>query len=83
MGHRGAPARGGRGGFGAKVTPPSSLLLLGIVDDAPAASTDAPAEKPARRGRTRKGSAGTDVATDGAKPARTRVPRPKKDSPAP
>ena len=83
MGHRGAPARGGRGGFGAKVTPPSALLLLGIVDDAPAASTDAPAEKPARRGRTRKGSAGTDVATDGAKPARTRVPRPKKDSPAP
>ncbi|HEX7546251.1 MAG TPA: hypothetical protein VF368_05960, partial [Gemmatimonadaceae bacterium] len=80
MGHRGAPARGGRGAFGAKAAPPSNLLLLlGVVDDSPAVSAGTPAEKPARRGRARKADAGTD----GAKPARTRVPRPKKDSTTP
>jgi hypothetical protein len=40
MGHRGAPARGGRGGFGAgKAASPGSLLLLGVVDDTPSVST--------------------------------------------
>jgi hypothetical protein len=73
MGHRGAPARGGRGAFGAKAAPPN-LLLLGVVDDAPAAD----AEKPARRSRARKEEAGTDADGTEEKPARTRVPRPKK-----
>ena len=76
MGHRGAPARGGRGGFGGKPSgAPPNLLLLGVVDDAPSAE----AEKPARRGRARKEDAGVEGATE-EKPARTRVPRPKKTS---
>ena len=83
MGHRGAPARGGRGAFGGKTSPSPSLLLLGIVDDSPVASPAAPAEKPARRSRARKGDAGTGAGAAGAKPARTRVPRLKKESPTP
>ena len=83
MGHRGAPARGGRGGFGGKVAgPPPNLLLLGVVDDTPAASADESADKPSRRGRgrARKGDAPDEPGADGEKPARTRVPRPKKAS---
>ena len=37
-----------------------------------------PAEKPARRSRARKGDAGTGGRSGRSKPARTRVPRPKK-----
>ena len=83
MGHRGAPARGGRGAFGAKVTATApNLLLLGVVDDAPAAGADDGAEKPGRRGR---GRARKDDGADAAgaadeKPARTRAPRAKKAS---
>jgi hypothetical protein len=80
MGHRGAPARGGRGAFGAKAAAPPNLLLLGVVDDAPAAGADDAAEKSGRRGR---GRARKDDGADGAgeeKPARTRVPRAKKAS---
>ena len=77
MGHRGAPSRGGRGAPAAKVAP--NLLLLGVVDDAPAADTD-DAEKPGRRGRgrARKDDGAEDQGTDGEKPARGRVPRAKK-----
>ena len=79
MGHRGAPARGGRGAFGGKVAaPPSNLLLLGVVDDSPAAGADA--AKPARRSRARKDDAGTESGAADEKPARTRVPRPRKPS---
>jgi hypothetical protein len=75
MGHRGAPARGGRGGFGGKpASAMPNLLLLGVVDDTPAAE----AEKPARRSRARKEEAGSDADATDEKPARTRVPRPKK-----
>jgi uncharacterized protein (TIGR00288 family) len=89
MGHRGAPARGGRGAFGGKAAgPPPNLLLLGIVDASPVAvavavaSADDASDKPARRsrGRARKDDAGTESGADGEKPARTRVPRPKKTS---
>jgi uncharacterized protein (TIGR00288 family) len=83
MGIRGAPARGGRGAFGGKVaaTPPN-LLLLGVVDDSPAAGADASADKPARRsrGRARKDEAGTESGAADEKPVRTRVPRPRKPS---
>ena len=82
MGHRGAPARGGRGAFGAKGAAPSpNLLLLGVVDDAPAAADDA-ADKSGRRsrGRTRKDEGAEDAGAEDAKPARTRVPRGKKAS---
>ena len=79
MGRRGAPARGGRGAFGGKVAaPPSNLLLLGVVDDSPAAGADA--AKPARRSRARKDDAGTESGAADEKPARTRVPRPRKPS---
>ena len=79
MGHRGAPARGGRGAFGGKVAaPPSNLLLLGVVDDSPVAGADA--AKPARRSRARKDDAGTESGAADEKPARTRVPRPRKPS---
>jgi hypothetical protein len=79
MGHRGAPARGGRGAFGGKVAaPPSNLLLLGVVDDSPAAGADA--AKPARRSRARKDDAGTESGAADERPARTRVPRPRKPS---
>jgi hypothetical protein len=78
MGHRGAPARGGRGGFGGKpASAMPNLLLLGVVDDAPAAE----AEKPARRSRARKEEAGTAADATDEKPVRTRVPRPKKTIP--
>ena len=83
MGIRGAPARGGRGAFGGKVaaTPPN-LLLLGVVDDSPAAGAEASADKPARRsrGRARKDEAGTESGAADEKPVRTRVPRPRKPS---
>ena len=81
MGHRGAPARGGRGAFGGKTAgPPPNLLLLGVVDDAPAAP--AIVSKPARRssGRVRKDDTAVESGAD-EKPARTRVPRAKKVSP--
>ena len=53
MGHRGAPARGGRGGHGAKAaTLSADLLLLGVVDDAPPAEEDRP--KRPRRSRAKK-----------------------------
>ena len=79
MGRRGAPARGGRGAFGGKVAaPPSNLLLLGVVDDSPAAGADA--AKPARRSRARKDDAGTESGAADERPARTRVPRPRKPS---
>jgi len=79
MGHRGAPSRGGRGAPAAKVAP--NLLLLGVVDDAPAADTD-DAEKPGRRGRgrARKDDAAEGQNADGEKPSRGRVPRAKKAS---
>jgi uncharacterized LabA/DUF88 family protein len=52
MGHRGAPARGGRGAFGAKGAAASpNLLLLGVVDDAPEASAADAEKKPSRRSR--------------------------------
>ena len=83
MGHRGAPARGGRGAFGGKAAAlPSSLLLLGVVEDAPAAGAAAPAEKPARRGRVRKDESGSGAGAADGKPARTRAPRAKKASPS-
>jgi uncharacterized protein (TIGR00288 family) len=81
MGHRGAPARGGRGGFGGKVAAPSAnLLLLGAVDGPSVAAPEA--EKPARRGRARpkKDEGGTEAAAADEKPARTRTPRAKKAS---
>jgi hypothetical protein len=59
-------------------------LLLGVVDDGPAAGSEAAAEKPARRGRGRtRGDANATDAEAGAteeKPARTRTPRAKKSS---
>ncbi len=82
MGHRGAPARGGRGGFGGKATGAMpNLLLLGVVDDTPAAAADDSADKPRRSGRVRakKDDAAAETTAD-EKPARTRVPRPKKAS---
>jgi uncharacterized LabA/DUF88 family protein len=81
MGHRGAPARGGRSAFGGKTAAMPNLLLLGVVDDSPAASVADSAEKPGRKGRGR--AKKDDVATapaPAAKPARTRAPRPKKAS---
>jgi uncharacterized protein (TIGR00288 family) len=80
MGHRGAPARGGRGGFGGKPGAPPNLLLLGVVDDTPAAP--AVESKPARRssGRVRKDDTAVESGAD-EKPARTRTPRAKKVSP--
>jgi uncharacterized protein (TIGR00288 family) len=83
MGHRGAPARGGRGAFGGKTAgPPPNLLLLGVVDDAPSAGADDAAGKPSRRGRgrVRKDDAPAEAGAADEKPARTRVPRPKKAS---
>ncbi len=82
MGHRGAPARGGRGGFGGKATGAMpNLLLLGVVDDTPAAAADDSAGKPRRSGRVRakKDDVVAETSAD-EKPARTRVPRPKKAS---
>ena len=82
MGHRGAPARGGRGAFGGKVAGAMpNLLLLGVVDDTPAAAADDSADKPRRSGRARakKDDAAGETGAD-EKPARTRVPRPKKAS---
>jgi uncharacterized protein (TIGR00288 family) len=82
MGHRGAPARGGRGGFGGKAAGAMpNLLLLGVVDDTPAAAADDSAGKPRRSGRVRakKDDAAAETTAD-EKPARTRVPRPKKAS---
>ncbi len=77
MGHRGAPARGGRGGFGGKPSgPPPNLLLLGAVDDAPSAPA-ADAKPPRRSGRVKKDEAAPDSAAE-EKPARTRTPRAKK-----
>ncbi len=80
MGHRGAPARGGRGGFGGKPSGAPNLLLLGVVDDTPAAP--AVESKPARRssGRVRKDDTAVESGAD-EKPARTRTPRAKKVSP--
>jgi hypothetical protein len=80
MGHRGAPARGGRGAFGGKPSAPPNLLLLGVVDDTPAAAASDDA-KPARRGRG-KPRKEDDAGEAGAeeKPARTRTPRAKKAS---
>jgi len=52
MGHRSAPARGARGGFGAKAGPPPGLLLVGVVDDAPAADGEKP--KRVRKSRAKK-----------------------------
>jgi hypothetical protein len=53
MGPRGAPARGGRGGFAAKTAaPPAHLLLLGVVDDAPPAEEEKP--KRPRKPRAKK-----------------------------
>jgi uncharacterized protein (TIGR00288 family) len=82
MGHRGAPARGGRGGFAGKVAGAMpNLLLLGVVDDTPAAVADDSADKPRRSGRVRaKKDDATAETTADEKPARTRVPRPKKAS---
>jgi uncharacterized protein (TIGR00288 family) len=79
MGHRGAPARGGRGGFGGKPSgPPPNLLLLGIVDDAPASGNGSADAKPARKsGRVRKEDADVESGAED-KPARTRTPRAKK-----
>ncbi len=54
MGPRGAPARGGRGGF-AKPTPPPGLFLLGVVDDTPAAEAVTP--KRVRKPRAKKAPA--------------------------
>jgi uncharacterized LabA/DUF88 family protein len=82
MGHRGAPARGGRGAFGGKTAAPMpNLLLLGVVDDTPAAAADESADKPRRSGRVRvkKDDVAGDTTAD-EKPARTRAPRPKKAS---
>ncbi|MFI5232120.1 MAG: NYN domain-containing protein [Gemmatimonadales bacterium] len=83
MGHRGAPARGGRGAFGGKAAAAMpNLLLLGVVDDTPVASIDDSARKPRRsgRGRARTDDAADDTTAD-EKPARTpRVPRAKKAS---
>ncbi len=80
MGHRGAPARGGRGGFGGKPAGAMpNLLLLGVVDDTPAAA--AAEAKPARRsGRVRKEDTTLESGAD-EKPVRSRVPRAKKASP--
>ncbi len=77
MGHRGAPARGGRGGFGAKAAGPPPNLLLGMVDETPAPSVDESAEKPGRRGRgrARKDDGADETAADDEKPARTRTPQ--------
>ncbi len=85
MGHRGAPARGGRGGLGGKAAAPRpNLLLLGVVDDGPPAGSDTAAEKPARRarGRSRADSDATDAEAGPSdeKSARTRTPRAKKAS---
>ena len=77
MGHRGAPARGGRGGFGGKPSgPPPNLLLLGVVDDAPAAPA-VESKPPRRSGRAKKDDVEPDAAA-AEKPARTRTPRAKK-----
>jgi uncharacterized protein (TIGR00288 family) len=77
MGHRGAPARGGRGGFGGKPSgPPPNLLLLGVVDDAPSAPA-AESKPPRRSGRVKKDEAAPDSAAE-EKPARPRTPRAKK-----
>ena len=79
MGHRGAPARGGRGGFAGKPSAPPNLLLLGVVDDTPA--VPAAEAKPARRsGRVRKDEAPAEAGAAEEKPARTRTPRAKKAS---
>ncbi|MCX5756537.1 MAG: NYN domain-containing protein [Gemmatimonadetes bacterium] len=51
MGPRGAPPRGGRGSGGAaRNAPPPELLMVGVVDEPPAAA----AEKPARPRRPRR-----------------------------
>jgi uncharacterized protein (TIGR00288 family) len=53
MGHRSAPARGGRGGFGAKAAAPSAdFLLVGVVDDSPPADEEKP--KRVRKPRAKK-----------------------------
>jgi uncharacterized protein (TIGR00288 family) len=78
MGHRGAPARGGRGGFGGKPSgAPPNLLLLGVVDDTPPAPV-AEIKAPRRSGRVKKDDATTDAGAADEKPARTRTPRAKK-----
>jgi uncharacterized protein (TIGR00288 family) len=56
MGPRGAPARGGRGGF-AK-TAPAKLFLVGVVDDAPPPDEES---KPKRTRKPRPKKAPTDV----------------------
>ena len=80
MGHRGAPARGGRGAFGGKPAAPPNLLLLGVVDDKPAPAAETAEEKPARRSRAKKEAAGVEPGDDAEKPTRTRTPRAKKAS---
>jgi hypothetical protein len=53
MGHRSAPARGGRGGFAAKAAAPSAdFLLVGVVDDSPSADEEKP--KRVRKPRAKK-----------------------------
>jgi uncharacterized protein (TIGR00288 family) len=53
MGHRSAPARGGRGGFGAKAAAPSAdFLLVGVVDDSPSVDEEKP--KRVRKPRAKK-----------------------------
>ncbi len=82
MGHRGAPARGGRGAFGGKTAAAMpNMLLLGVVDDTPAVVADDIADKLRRSGRVRakQRRRGGRYRRD-EKPARTRVPRPKKAS---
>jgi uncharacterized LabA/DUF88 family protein len=81
MGHRGAPARGGRGGFGAKTAGPPANLLVGMVDETPAAAAE-PADTAGRRGRgrARKDDGANESGADAEKPARTRTPRAKKAS---
>jgi hypothetical protein len=69
---RGLPAKGGRG---AKVPP--SLLLLGVVDDTPAASppSEPVAAEPAKKGRPgRKPSAKAGVAAKADAPAKVEAP---------
>ncbi|HEV8411227.1 MAG TPA: NYN domain-containing protein [Gemmatimonadaceae bacterium] len=77
MGHRGAPARGGRGGFGGKPSGlPPNLLLLGAVDDTPATPA-VETKTPRRSGRVKKDETAPEAAA-AEKPARTRTPRAKK-----
>ncbi len=70
MGARGAPARGGRSGFSGKALPPVDLMI-GVVDDTPAAPVVIDEVRPARKSRAK--PVVTDLADedgDNAKPKR-------------